>query len=1184
MARATTKVRGMTIHLGADASELQKAFENIRTKCNQTKKALRDVNNLLKFDTTSPVLLGQKQRYLASEIQTTTDKLKTERAMLKKLSEGGNTDKIVEEQAAIERQIEADRQALKQFIDEFGRLQSVGAAELTALGNKMTEVGEKMKAMGRSMTMYVTTPIVAGATAAVKAASDVESSMQKVRTILTANGDAEILTYADQLEQVTEASNETGIAMTDYNEALYWTLSASVKAADAIGFTTNAIKLSRGGFTDTETAVDLLTTVMNAYGEEAGSVEEIMDDLITTQNRGKTTVDLLAGSLGRVIPNAKNYGVSFEQVSAAMADLTKKGTNTRLASTGLVTMINELAKSSSGAGKQLNSLTGKSFKEMMDSGSSLADVLQVLAEGASESGKTLGDMFSNTRSRTAALTLMSDAGASFSTILAEMGDNAGAAQSAFEEMDATPAVKMQKAINKLKNVVVNIGYDLIPTVNEFSEKLGEVWDAYKKLTPQQKKTIKYMLAMAAAAGPLLTVGGNILTISGKLITGGTKLVSMMGRLEEAERMAAAGGVKLTGGMKALSIAMNPATIVAATVAITGALGAYAIFADDIKKANIKKEIRETSDSFRNQTADIEATAAQAESLKNRIAELQKKEELTAEEQDEMRVSVARLNAAYPDLGLTIDDTTGKVADWNEEVETSIDNMIRAAKIEKYKEQIEDLADAVADAEIAYGKANDKVDEYNQKIEDLGEAYKKGQISQFEYETTLEELKVGLNKAQQSANVYDTAVNDLTQQLTDATGTLEEYEGAAEGAADASNEASGAVGSLQASFENLSEVQQGVITNYVENMDTLAESTQKSVESAMSIFEEFDKGTETSLNHIFEVLQSNVDGVKEWESNLQVLADSGVDQRIIQQLSDAGPEAGYSYVQAMAQSIREAGSSDETGSAVSGLVSEINTKFGEYFSAQDTSVFSESIANAIGANNPEIMAAANELGINVTEGLAEGLRGAISTATDAVNEVDEAVIDEADEDFDINSPSKVFEEKGRYIDEGLALGISGGRGKVITSMNTLSNAANMAFYSNALVSRAQNIGAMISAGLARGILSGTSSVINAANSTAAAAITAAQTTLQVHSPSKKFEWLGEMSGKGYAKGLQGSLDNISGTLNKGFNSVISSAGDSISNTNNVSITVNTSSGNGEDIANIVMKKIQRQLNNKGAAFA
>ena len=56
-----------------------------------------------------------------------------------------------------------------------------------------------------------------------------------------------------------------GVSFEEYSESVYSAISASVDQADAVNFVGDAVKLAKGGFTETATAVDLLTTTINAY-------------------------------------------------------------------------------------------------------------------------------------------------------------------------------------------------------------------------------------------------------------------------------------------------------------------------------------------------------------------------------------------------------------------------------------------------------------------------------------------------------------------------------------------------------------------------------------------------------------------------------------------------------------------------------------------------------------------------------------------------------------------------------------------------------------------------------------------------------------------------------------------------------------------------------------------------------
>lgn len=65
----------------------------------------------------------------------------------------------------------------------------------------------------------------------------------------------------------------------------------------------------------------------------------------------------------------------------------------------------------------------------------------------------------------------------------------------------------------------------------------------------------------------------------------------------------------------------------------------------------------------------------------------------------------------------------------------------------------------------------------------------------------------------------------------------------------------------------------------------------------------------------------------------------------------------------------------------------------------------------------------EAGKNVWQGLVKGIQNGISNATGAAANLAKAIIDKFTTETDIHSPSKVFEQFGIYIDQGLANGIA-----------------------------------------------------------------------------------------------------------------------------------------------------------------
>ena len=80
----------------------------------------------------------------------------------------------------------------------------------------------------------------------------------------------------------------------------------------------------------------------------------------------------------------------------------------------------------------------------------------------------------------------------------------------------------------------------------------------------------------------------------------------------------------------------------------------------------------------------------------------------------------------------------------------------------------------------------------------------------------------------------------------------------------------------------------------------------------------------------------------------------------------------------------------------------------------------------------------EAGKNVWQGLVKGIQSGISNATGAAANLAKAIIDKFTTETDIHSPSKLFEQFGIYIDQGLANGISGAKELAENAMQKLSD--------------------------------------------------------------------------------------------------------------------------------------------------
>ena len=288
-----------------------------------------------------------------------------------------------------------------------------------------------------------------------------ETEVAKVGTI----ADTTKVPIGELKEQISDLSGTMGIAAGDLAEATYQAISAGQDTGDAVAFAGQAAKLAAAGFTSSSSAVDILTTALNAYGLGADKAGHVSDVLLTTQNLGKTSVDELSASMGRVIPLAAAYKANVENLSSGLAIMTANGIATAEATTYTKSMLNELGDTGSTVGKILQKETGQGFAELMDSGQSLGDVLQVLYDSVGGDATQFAALWSSVEAGTGALSLANSGAEKFNDVLAQMENSSGATETAYTTMTDTMAHRMES----LKTNAANLGIALFDSV---SGKLG----------------------------------------------------------------------------------------------------------------------------------------------------------------------------------------------------------------------------------------------------------------------------------------------------------------------------------------------------------------------------------------------------------------------------------------------------------------------------------------------------------------------------------------------------------------------------------------------------------------------------------------------------------------------------------------------------------------------------------------
>ena len=401
----------------------------------------------------------------------------------------------------------------------------------------MQELGGKIETVGKKVSVASATS-AAALGASVKLASDYTDAVAKVGTV----ADLQSVPLEKLRDDMLQLSTETGRGAGEIADATYQAISASVDTADAVSFVGTSVGLAKAGFLETADAVDVLTTIINAYGLEASDAGRLSDILIQTQNDGKTTVNELSQSMGQVIPLASAYGVNIENLAASYAQLTKNGVATAQAGTYLKSMLNELGDSGSDVGEILKSKTGKSFGQLMNDGMSLGDVLGILNDSVNGDSEALAGLWSSSEAGTGALSILSSGVGAFNDELGNMQDSTGNVADALETL-STPSAKAQESLNAVKNAGIELGSAALeaiaPLLEQLAETVKSLTERFSNLSPATQTVIVAVMAILAALGPVIIIIGTLIQSIGAIMTVAPAVATALGTVKIA--IAAIGG-------------------------------------------------------------------------------------------------------------------------------------------------------------------------------------------------------------------------------------------------------------------------------------------------------------------------------------------------------------------------------------------------------------------------------------------------------------------------------------------------------------------------------------------------------------------------------------------------------------------------------------------------------------------
>lgn len=1036
--------------------------------------------------------------------------------------------------------------------------------------------------------------LAAGVTASVKAITDAlmdctqasmefETAMAKVGTI----ADESQKPLGDMRNEILALSSETGKSVGELAEATYQAISASVATESAVDFVGTANKLAVGGFSDTTTAVDILTTAINAYGMSADDAAKISDVLITTQNLGKTSVAQLGASMGMVIPLAAAYNMNLEDLAASYALLTANGTQTAQATTYVKAALNELGSTSSVVGSTLKKQTGKTFAELMAEGNSLGDVLQVLADSVDGDTTAFNNMWSSSEAGVGMLSILNSGTSKYNSLVQAMEGSTGAATTAFEKMSETGEFAQQRFQNAIENLKIAIGDELAPVLMELQQSGADAMEWATEFVKEHPEVVAAVTALAAALAVLAAALVGLLVVQ-QVTTAFTKFSAAL----------------LANPVGAVAVALTALT------ALTAAAVAFGAVMKDRTSESVKnrKAIEQCKDSYdelkdsmeehakerKENIKSAKTEAATYQNLADKLYELADKTNKTASDKAQMNTIVDQLNGAMPELGLSIDETTGALNREKSAVDAVIDSMKQQALANAYQEQANKAASDLAEAQIQLSEAEEvlndlrsqavnKINEHNAAVKDGTEA--------------VQEMASSYAAAGEPVDKYAVQLNALNGQIKEQEEVVAGLQGTTSEADERYNKIAEKAYEYKTAVE---ESNQGVADSSTEMSDEVKQayedmktSIQNSLEGATDAFKKFSGGEEIDKGKIIENLESQAKGVEEWGQNLKTLAGragEGMTKELYDYLVKLGPQSANlvkSFTQMTSDELQDAATafSQAGGELSEGITSELASASANWENAgqeiaqaageageQSGKEHTEKAKSEIESGQKEVTEAAKkggeEAGKESQKATADGIQqnsGQVSqAASSSIRKAEDAAL----------GYYNGFYNVGANLMRGTAAGIVANSSAVEeAARSAVRNAVSgmkteEKIHSPSRVTR-DEVGKMLAAGVAVGINEGSGDVEKSARNLAKVSVDATKDELGIHSPSKVFkDEIGKHIVGGVIKGIEAEVPKLKKTMKKMSEEAVKAAGE-----------VDAAKGGYSDAASAIMESITSGLDKR-----
>lgn len=494
-------------------------------------------------------------------------------------------------------------------------------AKAARMGGDIYNAGKRAESMGSTLTRNVSLPVAGVATACGAAAIDIDSALTGVKK--TVNGTAE---QYDQLKQsAIEFSQTNAVSASQILdiEALGAQLGFTIDELDEFGQVVSGLDIATN--MDAETAATRLAQFANITKMAHSEASNYASAIVGLGNTSATTEADISNMALRIAAAGTQVGMSQADILGLSAALSSMGIEAEAGGTAISTIMSNIDKAVATNSDKLAvwaETAGMSTEEFAAAWKekpveALTAVLSNMEAATAEGGNMslmLEDLGIEGIRQTDVMKRLAGNSDLVTKSVKTANDEWNANTALQKEVDnrnESMAARFEILKNRVTAVAEEVGTPLVNAALEFIDAAQPVFDIVKNVADgfanmdeESQKTVVGIIAAAAAAGPLLSVGGKLAKSLGNVAVGFGKVLQSMGRFagkakvgtDEFGRMNGIMGKTETSMDKAKKSTENLTTVTGNASDKTKGLGNEAKkTGDNMSKAS--KNVDKTTDSM-----------------------------------------------------------------------------------------------------------------------------------------------------------------------------------------------------------------------------------------------------------------------------------------------------------------------------------------------------------------------------------------------------------------------------------------------------------------------------------------------------------------------------------------------------------------------------------------------------------